>query len=166
MHSSAVPTTNTTHARFEARTMPVYIQQALSNLYPTKVWKSKGGAGFCLPSYDLDGCSILDLGCADGRDVYIATQLVGQNGSVVGVDMSIEQLRTSGALNVVQNAHKNFPHELVIKEALRKLKRRSYCFWHFCHQRLPICTLGILNRRYRLAASVVNALPNMLSRFS
>jgi arsenite methyltransferase len=45
-----------------------------------------------LPQYDLTGATILDLGCGAGRDVYIASQLVGPTGKVVGVDMTDEQL--------------------------------------------------------------------------
>jgi arsenite methyltransferase len=36
--------------------------------------------------------TILDLGCGAGRDVYIASQLVGPNGRVIGVDLTEEQL--------------------------------------------------------------------------
>ena len=35
---------------------------------------------------------MLDLGCGTGRDVYAIAQLVGATGSVVGVDMTPEQL--------------------------------------------------------------------------
>ena len=34
----------------------------------------------------------MDLGCGTGRDVYIASGLVGENGRVIGVDMTDEQL--------------------------------------------------------------------------
>lgn len=40
----------------------------------------------------LEGCSVLDLGCGTGRDVYIASRLVGSEGQVIGVDMTDEQL--------------------------------------------------------------------------
>ena len=36
--------------------------------------------------------TVLDLGCGTGRDVYIASKLVGENGHVIGVDMTPEQL--------------------------------------------------------------------------
>merc|ERR1719199_462577 len=49
------------------------------------------GCGLFLPD-DIQGLSILDLGCGAGRDVYIASQLVGKEGRVVGVDMTQEQL--------------------------------------------------------------------------
>lgn len=31
---------------------------------------------------------VLDLGCGSGRDCYVAAGLVGEHGSVVGVDMT------------------------------------------------------------------------------
>ena len=40
----------------------------------------------------LDGTTVLDLGCGAGRDVYIASQLVGAQGRVIGVDMTEEQI--------------------------------------------------------------------------
>jgi len=60
------------------------------------------GCGLCLPNYDLTGCHILDLGCGAGRDVYLASQLVGPQGRVVGVDMTPEQLQ---AARDVQSYH-------------------------------------------------------------
>ena len=38
---------------------------------------------------------MLDLGCGAGRDVYIASQLVGPSGHVTGIDMTDEQLATA-----------------------------------------------------------------------
>jgi len=35
---------------------------------------------------------ILDLGCGTGRDVYIASKLVGETGRSIGVDMTTEQV--------------------------------------------------------------------------
>lgn len=49
------------------------------------------GCGICVPDL-LEGTTVLDLGCGAGRDVYIASQLVGKEGLVVGVDMTPEQL--------------------------------------------------------------------------
>lgn len=40
----------------------------------------------------LTGRKILDLGCGTGRDVYLLSQLVGETGSVIGIDMTKEQL--------------------------------------------------------------------------
>jgi len=49
------------------------------------------GCGSPIPPA-LDGCSVLDLGCGTGKDVFIASRLAGPDGFVVGVDMTDEQL--------------------------------------------------------------------------
>ncbi|MGD0641257.1 MAG: methyltransferase domain-containing protein [Roseiarcus sp.] len=49
------------------------------------------GCGSPIPPA-LDGCAVLDLGCGSGRDVYLASALVGPRGSVIGVDMTDEPL--------------------------------------------------------------------------
>ncbi|MCL1803059.1 MAG: methyltransferase domain-containing protein [Eubacteriaceae bacterium] len=49
------------------------------------------GCGSPLPPL-LEGMAVLDLGCGTGRDVYIASKLVGESGAVIGVDMTEEQL--------------------------------------------------------------------------
>ena len=43
----------------------------------------------------LEGMTILDLGCGTGRDVYIASKLVGETGKVIGVDMTTEQIEVA-----------------------------------------------------------------------
>jgi arsenite methyltransferase len=83
-----------TNACCTAGAPPTYIQECLNRINPTTL-KKYYGCGLCLPSYDLEGCSVLDLGCGAGRDVYIASQLVGKEGRVVGVDMTPEQLETA-----------------------------------------------------------------------
>jgi arsenite methyltransferase len=40
----------------------------------------------------LEGCRVLDLGCGSGRDCFLLAQLVGEHGTVAGVDMTLEQL--------------------------------------------------------------------------
>lgn len=49
------------------------------------------GCGSPLPPL-LHGMTVLDLGCGTGRDVYIASKLVGESGRVIGVDMTPEQI--------------------------------------------------------------------------
>ncbi len=52
------------------------------------------GCGSPIPTV-LDGCVVLDLGCGTGRDVYVASRLVGPDGFVIGVDMTDEQLEVA-----------------------------------------------------------------------
>lgn len=49
------------------------------------------GCGSPIPA-ELEGKTILDLGCGTGRDVYVLSKLVGPEGLVIGVDMTDEQL--------------------------------------------------------------------------
>ncbi len=49
------------------------------------------GCGSPLPPL-LEGLTVLDLGCGSGRDAFVASRLVGPLGTVIGVDMTEEQL--------------------------------------------------------------------------
>lgn len=70
--------------------IPASIRQAISNTHED-VRKRYYGCGLAVPDL-LEGCRVLDLGCGAGRDVYVLSQLVGPEGSVVGIDMTPEQL--------------------------------------------------------------------------
>lgn len=49
------------------------------------------GCGSPIP-LALEGCTVLDLGCGTGLDVYMLSKLVGEKGRVIGVDMNDDQL--------------------------------------------------------------------------
>jgi len=49
------------------------------------------GCGSPIPG-ELNGKTVLDLGCGTGRDAYILSYLVGETGKVIGLDMTDEQL--------------------------------------------------------------------------
>ena len=70
--------------------MPKHIKTALRNVHP-EVLAKYYGCGLTIPD-ELDGLSVLDLGCGAGRDCYLLSQLVGEQGRVVGVDMTKEQI--------------------------------------------------------------------------
>ena len=72
---------------------PQYVSDALSEIHDD-VSSRYYGCGLVLPEA-LDGCRVLDLGCGSGRDCYLLAQLVGANGSVVGVDMTEAQLEVA-----------------------------------------------------------------------
>lgn len=70
--------------------LPVYIKPMLGKVHD-EVLTRYYGCGLVLPEL-LEGLTILDLGCGAGRDVYVLAQLVGEQGQVIGVDMTEEQL--------------------------------------------------------------------------
>lgn len=82
-----------TNACKTAKAPPQHITDCIMKVHDDVLAKYYG-CGLCLPE-DLEGMSILDLGCGAGRDVYIASQLVGPKGRVVGVDMTKEQLEVA-----------------------------------------------------------------------
>ena len=69
---------------------PKNIKDCIKNIHE-EVVNSYYGCGLVIPDC-LDGCTVLDLGCGSGMDVYILSQLVGAEGKVIGIDMTKEQL--------------------------------------------------------------------------
>lgn len=67
-----------------------YIKDVLAEI-PEEITSRFYGCGSPLPPA-LEGCTVLDLGCGTGRDVYLASKLVGPEGKVIGVDMNPDQL--------------------------------------------------------------------------
>lgn len=72
---------------------PKHITEIISQLHDEVVSKYYG-CGLTIPN-KLEGMKILDLGSGSGRDCYIASKLVGQEGKVIGVDMTDEQLNVA-----------------------------------------------------------------------
>ena len=70
--------------------IPDYLKRAFSNVHD-EVAARYYGCGLVMPQ-KLEGMRILDLGSGSGRDCYVLAQLVGEQGAVVGVDMTDEQL--------------------------------------------------------------------------
>ncbi len=70
--------------------MPEFLKPILSKVHD-EVMMRYYGCGLVLPE-QLQGLKILDLGCGAGRDVYALSAMVGEEGLVVGLDMTPEQL--------------------------------------------------------------------------
>lgn len=79
-----------TDACCTAEAPPPAIMQAMMNVHED-VRARYYGCGLVAPQA-IEGCHILDLGSGSGQDAYILAQLVGENGSVTGVDTTPEQL--------------------------------------------------------------------------
>jgi SAM-dependent methyltransferase len=73
--------------------IPQYLKQAMYNIHD-EVTARYYGCGLVSPQ-QLRGMSILDLGSGSGRDCYLLAQLVGEEGYVLGVDMTDEQLEVA-----------------------------------------------------------------------
>lgn len=73
--------------------MPMYIKTALSDIHE-EVLARYYGCGLVVPEL-LEGLHVLDLGSGAGRDCYLLSRLVGEQGRVVGVDMTAEQLEVA-----------------------------------------------------------------------
>jgi SAM-dependent methyltransferase len=70
--------------------------RAVLELLAPEIVQRYFGCGLVAPA-GLQGLRVLDLGCGAGRDVYLLSRLVGEQGAVVGVDMTREQLDVAEA---------------------------------------------------------------------
>lgn len=75
---------------FDACCITDYERELLEPL-TDEVLERRYGCGSPIPPL-LDGLTVLDLGSGAGIDCFIAAQLVGEGGRVIGVDMTDEQL--------------------------------------------------------------------------
>ncbi len=91
-----------TNACCTVKYYPENIQKGLAMIHDEVVEKYYG-CGLTIPD-DLKGLRVLDLGSGSGRDCYLVSYLVGEQGSVVGIDMTDEQL-------AVANRHINYHSE-------------------------------------------------------
>jgi SAM-dependent methyltransferase len=73
--------------------MPTHLRALIAGLHPEVVERFYG-CGSPLPPALYD-CTVLDLGCGSGRDCYLLSKLVGEEGRVIGVDMTPQQLETA-----------------------------------------------------------------------
>lgn len=69
---------------------PDFLKTAMANIHD-EVAAKYYGCGLVAPE-ELEGMRILDLGSGSGRDCYLLAQLVGEQGYVLGVDMTDAQL--------------------------------------------------------------------------
>jgi len=78
------------------------VRAALANVHE-EVKGRYYGCGLVTPQM-IDGARILDLGSGSGQDAYLLAQLAGEDGAVVGVDATPEQLE-------VANRHEEWHRE-------------------------------------------------------
>jgi SAM-dependent methyltransferase len=66
-------------------------QSKARSLLHDDVLSSFYGCGSPIPPA-LEGCTVVDLGCGSGVDVFVCSYLVGPTGKVIGIDMTDPQL--------------------------------------------------------------------------
>ena len=76
-----------------ADAMPWHLRGLMADLHPEIVDRFYGCGSPIPPA--LEGMTVLDLGCGTGRDAYLLSRLVGEQGRVIGVDMTPEQLEVA-----------------------------------------------------------------------
>ncbi len=99
---------------------PKQIVKYLENVHDT-VQSKFYGCGSPIPQA-LEGKTVLDLGCGTGRDVYILSQIVGENGKVIGVDMTDEQLATAREFQDWHSEKFGFSNTSFVKGYIEDLK--------------------------------------------
>jgi ubiquinone/menaquinone biosynthesis C-methylase UbiE len=80
--------------------LPQEIKSIIKNIEP-EILDKFYGCGSPIPKL-LKDCTVLDLGCGTGRDVYVVSKLVGENGMSIGVDMTDEQLAVARKYKDIQ----------------------------------------------------------------
>ncbi|NXL28776.1 AS3MT methyltransferase, partial [Glaucidium brasilianum] len=76
-----------------ARPLPKAVRDALKHIHEEVVARYYG-CGLVIPEC-LESCRILDLGSGSGRDCYLLSQLVGEQGHVTGIDMTEGQVEVA-----------------------------------------------------------------------
>lgn len=79
-----------TSACCSTESLPPRMRAIVADIHP-EVNEKFYGCGSPFPPA-LTGRTVLDLGCGAGRDVYLLSKLIGEQGKVIGVDMTDEQL--------------------------------------------------------------------------
>ncbi len=79
-----------TNACCTADSMPEWLKPVLAKIHG-EVSSKYYGCGLVVPE-KMEGLRVLDLGSGSGRDCYVLSHMVGEDGYVVGVDMTDEQL--------------------------------------------------------------------------
>ena len=83
---------------------PHPLLRSLMERLPEEVQSRFYGCGVPVP-LGIQGLRVLDLGSGSGRDCYLSAALVGEAGSVTGIDMTEEQLQVSWLCPICASVH-------------------------------------------------------------
>ena len=117
----------------------------------------------------LEGCTVVDLCCGSGRDTYLAAQLVGPAGKVVGVEPNAERLAI--AQKYLDKEMKQFGYgqpnvELVRGVPEEEIKERVYATLKICglyqFRNWPVSALSFGQKKRVTIASILVLHPQVL----
>lgn len=102
--------------------VPEYVREPLK-LIEDEIQMKFYGCGSPIP-FVLKGMKVLDLGCGTGRDCFVLSYYVGEEGEVVGVDMTDEQLDIANKYLPLQTERFGFkkPNVRFLKGYIEDLK--------------------------------------------
>ncbi len=117
------------------------------------------GCGSPIP-HVLENQIVLDLGCGSGRDVYILSKLVGENGKVNGIDMTKNQIDV--AIKHQKSQQKRFEHNKIntnfIHDTIENIDQ------HFLPDSLDIvtsnCVINLLEDKRAILKKIFTLLKN------
>tara|TARA_Y100000816_G_scaffold290629_1_gene279801 strand:- start:851 stop:1888 length:1038 start_codon:yes stop_codon:yes gene_type:complete len=130
------------------------------NNIPNEIKEKFYGCGSTIPM-GINGLNILDLGSGSGQDCYIASALVGETGSVIGVDMTDEQIK-------IANKHINSYTEILNYKKPNMIFKKEYIE---CLDKLDIsnnsidivisnCVINLVPDKKKVISDVYNLLKN------
>jgi SAM-dependent methyltransferase len=93
-----------------------YPEPELSRVPDASVESFAGVANHWLLGRIEPGQVVLDLGCGAGTDLLIAAQMIGPEGSAIGVDMTESMLEQAGASAQAMSLRNVALHEALIEE--------------------------------------------------
>lgn len=85
-----IPPATKESARTRDAAVPGEAREKLANV-PAEVESAFPEFGTPMPPF-MEGCTVLDLCCGSGRDAFVAAQLVGPKGKVIGIEPNAELL--------------------------------------------------------------------------
>ncbi|NXE33656.1 AS3MT methyltransferase, partial [Ptilorrhoa leucosticta] len=152
-----------------ARPLPKVVRDALERVHEEVVARYYG-CGLVIPEC-LSSCRILDLGSGSGRDCYLLSQLVGEQGHVTGIDMTEGQVwHGSGALpHPPSNPPTSFPSSCQVEVAKKHIayhmdkfgyRKPNVEFFHGYMEKLG--DAGLADESYDIVISncVINLAPD------
>ncbi|MFA5354735.1 MAG: DUF3641 domain-containing protein, partial [Thermodesulfovibrionales bacterium] len=136
--------------------IPAHLREILP-LIADEIKEKYYGCGSPVPLC-LHGRKVLDLGCGTGRDSYLISRLVGQDGRVFGLDMTEEQIRVARKHLPSQTARFGYrePNTEFIHDYIENAGR------HFPDESLDIvvsnCVINLVEDKERVIGEVYRLL--------